>query len=53
MPDRPVRNVIDQKPFVMVPTDLPVREAARLLKEQRDEGAVLVVSKGLLVGICT
>ncbi len=53
MPDRPVRNVIEHKPFVMVPRDLPVRQAAQLLKEQHDEGAVLVVEKGLLVGICT
>jgi len=53
MPDRPIRKIIEHKPFVMVPLDLPVRKAARLLKEQHDEGAVLVVQKGLLVGICT
>ncbi|MCB1896279.1 MAG: CBS domain-containing protein [Zoogloeaceae bacterium] len=53
MPDRPVEKVIEKKPFVMVPSDLSVCDAACRLKEQRDEGAVLVVEKGILVGICT
>lgn len=52
MPDRPVRTIIENKPFVMAPPDLSVSEAAQLLKEQR-EGAVLVVENGVLVGICT
>ncbi len=52
MPDRPVKSVIEHKPFVMAPSDLPVKAAAGLLKEQH-EGAVLVVENGRLVGICT
>ncbi|MCB1907280.1 MAG: CBS domain-containing protein [Rhodocyclaceae bacterium] len=53
MPDRPVKSVIENKPFVTAPTDTSVCDAARMLKEQRNEGAVLVVDNGALVGICT
>lgn len=52
MPDRPVQRVIQHKRFVTAPKDLPVVQAARLLKSQHD-GAVLVVEHDKLVGICT
>ena len=47
MPDRPVKSVIENKPFVTAPTDTSVCDAARMLKEQRNEGAVLVIDNGI------
>lgn len=52
MPERPVRTVIDKKSFVTAPMDLPVAEAARLMKKHH-LGAVLIVDDGRLAGICT
>lgn len=52
MPNRPVSKVIENRFFVAVALDLPVREAAILMK-QHQLGAVLVVDDGCLVGICT
>ena len=42
----------DKEAFIAAPSGLPVREAARLMKEH-NLGAVLVIEDDRLVGICT
>lgn len=52
MPQRFVRNIIEDREPVAAPGNATVAEAARLMKEKQ-VGAVLVVEEGKLVGIFT
>lgn len=52
MPNRSIREVIDDRFFLAVPTDLPVQDAAGLMKKYA-LGALLVVEGGHLAGMCT
>jgi CBS domain-containing protein len=52
MPHRTARSIVEDQRLVTSPADVTVREAARLMKQNRI-GALLVVDDGGLVGIFT
>lgn len=52
MPNRRVSEVIGQRPFPTARLSTSVRDAAIIMKEWHSS-AILVVDKGVLVGICT
>lgn len=52
MPYRSIRATIENQEVVSAPGSMPVREAARLMKE-RHVGAVLIVEEGKLAGVFT
>jgi CBS domain-containing protein len=52
MPERTVSEVLRDKPCVTVEADTTARRVAHLMKDNHSS-AVLVVAKGMLIGICT
>ena len=52
MPSRPIHHVINDRKFVCVAFDTPVREVTRLML-QHNESAALVTEHGVLTGIFT
>ena len=50
--DRPIRDLMDHKKFLVAPPDATVSEAAKLMAK-KNIGAILVVEDELLVGIFT
>jgi len=52
MAHRSIRSIIEQKELVTAPESMTVSDAARLMKEKQ-QGAVLIVEEGRLVGIFT
>lgn len=50
--DRPIRNLMEHKKFLVVPPDATVSEAAKLMAK-KNVGAILIVEDQLLVGIFT
>jgi CBS domain-containing protein len=50
--DRPIRNLMEHKKFLVVPPDATVSEAAKLMAK-KNVGAILIVENELLVGIFT
>ena len=52
MPNRPIHRVLNDRKFVCVPFDTPVREVTRLML-QHNESAALVTEHGVLTGIFT
>ena len=52
MPQRPIREIIENQEPITAPADITVAEAAQLMKEHR-VGAILVVQGSKLQGIFT
>ncbi|MBR0568764.1 CBS domain-containing protein [Azoarcus sp. L1K30] len=52
MPSRPIHHVINDRKFVCVSIDMPVRDVTRLML-QHNESAALVTEHGVLTGIFT
>jgi CBS domain-containing protein len=52
MQSRPIHHVINDRKFVCVSIDMPVREVTRLML-QHNESAALVTEHGILTGIFT
>lgn len=50
--DRPIRNLMEHKKFLVVPPDATVSEAAKLMAK-KNVGAILIVEDEVLVGIFT
>lgn len=52
MPNRTIREIVAQQKILSAPATLTVREAAIRMAEQK-VGAMLIMEKGLLIGIFT
>lgn len=52
MPNRPISQVIQARPFISLPRDTPASMAAGLMKSLHQD-SVIVVDEGRIVGICT
>ncbi|MFT3759881.1 CBS domain-containing protein [Thauera sp.] len=52
MPNRPIQQVLSDRPFLCVSVNMPVRSVTRMMQEQRSSAA-LVTEHGVLSGIFT